>query len=225
MIGRFIFHGRFICDKCGQEHIGVMIAKQIREFLTMLLREKYSDSQSIIKKLEEKPISDTKVWLCRKMSDKYTGNHRYSLKEDEYIIANNSYLSSGILFPLITYLQKRIEEEKGGKQYQEYRNQLDTAKQILEKCEKGDKRISLTKDERSWLRRLLEDKRSSNDMWLNYITESKAFKLFSEGKSPIEVAIALDEPGDRVWYMYREYWELTWRYKLAQIYDEATSLD
>ena len=31
--------------------------------------------------------------------------------------------------------------------------------------------------------------------------ESRAFKMFSEGKSPIEVAIALDEPGDRVRYM------------------------
>jgi hypothetical protein len=51
--------------------------------------------------------------------------------------------------------------------------------------------------------------------------EAKAFKLFSEGKNPIDVAIALDEPGDRVRYMYREYWELTGRYKLAQIYDEA----
>jgi hypothetical protein len=51
--------------------------------------------------------------------------------------------------------------------------------------------------------------------------ESQAFKLFSEGKSPLEVAIALDEPGDRVRYMYREYWELTGRYELAQIYEEA----
>jgi hypothetical protein len=49
----------------------------------------------------------------------------------------------------------------------------------------------------------------------------KAFKLFSEGKSPVEVAIALDEPGDRVRAMYREYWELSGRYKLAQIHDEA----
>jgi hypothetical protein len=53
------------------------------------------------------------------------------------------------------------------------------------------------------------------------LPESQAFKLFSEGKSPIEVAIALDEPGDRVRAMYREYWELTGRYRLAQIYDEA----
>ena len=51
--------------------------------------------------------------------------------------------------------------------------------------------------------------------------ESQAFKLFSEGKTPIEVAIALDEPGDRVRAMYREYWELSGRYELAQIYDEA----
>jgi hypothetical protein len=51
--------------------------------------------------------------------------------------------------------------------------------------------------------------------------ESRAFKLFSEGKTPIEVAIALDEPGDPVRAMYREYWELSGRYELAQIYDEA----
>src|SRR5215467_5247485 len=31
--------------------------------------------------------------------------------------------------------------------------------------------------------------------------ESKAFKLFSEGKSPVEVAIALDQPGDRTFAM------------------------
>jgi hypothetical protein len=51
--------------------------------------------------------------------------------------------------------------------------------------------------------------------------ESRAFKLFSEGKSPVQVVIPLDEPGDRVQAMYREYWELSGRYELAQIYDEA----
>jgi hypothetical protein len=83
----FSFHGRFICDKCGQEHIGIRMAKQIREFLTKLLKEKYPDCQSIIKKLEERPISG----LYREMSDKYTRNHRYTLKEGEYTtIPNNS---------------------------------------------------------------------------------------------------------------------------------------
>jgi hypothetical protein len=51
--------------------------------------------------------------------------------------------------------------------------------------------------------------------------ESPAFKLFSEGKSPVEVAILLDLAADRVRAIYREYWELTGRHKLAQIYDEA----
>ena len=51
--------------------------------------------------------------------------------------------------------------------------------------------------------------------------ESQAFKLFSEGKSPVEVAILLDLAADRVRAIYREYWELTGRYRLAQIYDEA----
>jgi hypothetical protein len=181
----YSFHGRFICDKCGQEHIGVMMAKQIREFLTKLLREKYPDCQSIIKKLEEKPIS-ADVCLYGE-PDKYTGMHRYTLKEGEYIIPNNSYLSSGILFPLITYFQKRIEEEKGekqchfdihtgeqileekhGKQYQKYQNDLDIAKQILEKCKTSGKTISLTKNERSWLRHRLEDKRLWTDMWRNH---------------------------------------------------------
>jgi transposase len=51
--------------------------------------------------------------------------------------------------------------------------------------------------------------------------ESQAFELFSEGKTPVEVAIALDEPGDRVRALYREYWELSGRYELTRIYDEA----
>ncbi|MGA9154290.1 MAG: hypothetical protein WBZ36_27220, partial [Candidatus Nitrosopolaris sp.] len=166
---------------------GVTMAKQICEFLTKLLREKYPDCQSI-KKLEEKPISDEKVFLYNEMSDKYTGNHRYTMKEGDYtIIPNNSYLSSGILLPLITHFQNRIEEEIGerqyhfdistceltlkkklGKRYREYQHDLDTAKQILEKCKTGGRRIILTKDEHSWLRHWLEDKRRSEDMWRNY---------------------------------------------------------
>ena len=36
--------------------------------------------------------------------------------------------------------------------------------------------------------------------------ESQALKMFSEGKSPIEVAILLDLAADRVRAIYREYW-------------------
>ena len=49
----------------------------------------------------------------------------------------------------------------------------------------------------------------------------QAYKLFSELKSPVEVAIELDRPADRVRARYREYWELEGMYGLSQIYDEA----
>ena len=45
--------------------------------------------------------------------------------------------------------------------------------------------------------------------------ESQAFKLFSEGRSPVEVAILLDLAADRVRALYREYWELTGRPKFS----------
>src|SRR5215472_8247458 len=51
--------------------------------------------------------------------------------------------------------------------------------------------------------------------------ESQALKLFSEGRSPVEIAILLDLAADRVRVIYREYLELTGRFELAQIYDEA----
>jgi hypothetical protein len=91
------------------------------------------------------------------------------------------------LFLLITHFQKCLENEKGekqynfdiqtgelileekhGKRYQEYQNDLDTAKLILGKCKTGGKRIILTKDEHLWLRHWLEDKRRSLDLWRNY---------------------------------------------------------
>jgi hypothetical protein len=53
--------------------------------------------------------------------------------------------------------------------------------------------------------------------------ESQALKMFSEGRSPVEVAILLDLAADRVRAIYREYWELTGRFDLAQVYDEARS--
>src|SRR5215469_8829904 len=50
---------------------------------------------------------------------------------------------------------------------------------------------------------------------------TQAIKLFSELKSPVEVAIALDLPANQVRAIYQEYWELEGMYGLAQIYEEA----
>jgi predicted DNA-binding protein YlxM (UPF0122 family) len=37
---------------------------------------------------------------------------------------------------------------------------------------------------------------------------SKAYKLFSKGKTPIQVAITLNRPTSKVSILYREYWRL-----------------
>jgi hypothetical protein len=50
---------------------------------------------------------------------------------------------------------------------------------------------------------------------------TQAIKLFSELKTPVDVAIALDLPANQVRAIYREYWELEGMYGLAQIYDES----
>jgi hypothetical protein len=50
---------------------------------------------------------------------------------------------------------------------------------------------------------------------------TQAIKLFSEGNSPVDVAIALDLQTDQVLAIYREFWELEGMYGLAQICEEA----
>ena len=50
---------------------------------------------------------------------------------------------------------------------------------------------------------------------------SKAYQLFSEGKTPIEVAIILNLPASKVSKLYREYWELRGLDILNLIYKET----
>ena len=50
---------------------------------------------------------------------------------------------------------------------------------------------------------------------------TQAIKLFSEGKTTVDVVIALNLPADHVWAIYRQYWDLKHMYELGQIYDEA----
>ena len=50
--------------------------------------------------------------------------------------------------------------------------------------------------------------------------ESQAFKLFSEGKTPVDVVIALDIPADEVRAIYLDYWGLNDMHKLVEVYEE-----
>jgi len=50
--------------------------------------------------------------------------------------------------------------------------------------------------------------------------ERKAFKLFSDGKKPVEVAITLDIKADYVNGLYRKYWELNQLDQLSLLYQK-----
>ena len=50
---------------------------------------------------------------------------------------------------------------------------------------------------------------------------SKAYQLFSEGKTPIEVATLLNLPASKVSKLYREYWTLRGLDKLNTVYKES----
>ena len=60
------------------------------------------------------------------------------------------------------------------------------------------------------------DNSSSTGMSLS----TQAYKLFSQGKSPVEVAIKLDLRESEVTEYYREYWKLKGLHKLTIVYEE-----
>src|SRR5918995_628571 len=57
-------------------------------------------------------------------------------------------------------------------------------------------------------------------MYDRVIPNVKAYKLFSEGKRPLEVASELNLPGPQVQQFYSEYWNLRKMHKLVTIYQE-----
>ena len=49
---------------------------------------------------------------------------------------------------------------------------------------------------------------------------TRAIKMFSEGKTPVDVVIGLDLPADEVQEIYRQFLELKNMYKLVEVYNE-----
>ena len=49
---------------------------------------------------------------------------------------------------------------------------------------------------------------------------TKAYRLFAEGKSPLQVSIALNLRASEVKTLYREFWELRRMHSLAKLYNE-----
>jgi hypothetical protein len=57
-----------------------------------------------------------------------------------------------------------------------------------------------------------------------FIPNVKAYKLFDEGKSLLEVTAELNLPGPQVQQFYIEYWNLRRMHKLVTIYQETQDI-
>jgi hypothetical protein len=71
----------------------------------------------------------------------------------------------------------------------------------------------------------IERERGQSEGKDDYDIESKskntrAIKLFSEGKTPVDVAVGLDLPADEVQEIYRQFLGLKNMHKLVEVYDE-----
>ena len=69
-----------------------------------------------------------------------------------------------------------------------------------------------------WIRQ--EEKKTSKEQAEKVSQSTQAYKLFSEGKSPVQVAIALNIQEPEVAKFYVEYWKLVQLHSLSRIYEE-----
>src|SRR5918999_3157929 len=75
------------------------------------------------------------------------------------------------------------------------------------------------------LKKAKEEKEASKDQVEKISLSTQAYKLFSEGKSPLEVAIELKIKADEVNEYHKEYLKLVHRDNLNQIYEEIGDND
>jgi transposase len=65
-----------------------------------------------------------------------------------------------------------------------------------------------------------KEKESEQQRTRQEFLSSKAYKLFSEGKSPVQVAIELNIRASEAIILQREYWDLEGLHNLNRIYEE-----
>jgi hypothetical protein len=71
----------------------------------------------------------------------------------------------------------------------------------------------------SIIRKVTGDNRSKEQA-VEASKETQAYKLFMQGKKPVEVAIALNLGSNDVGRLYRGYWDLQGLYELNLTYEE-----
>ena len=106
-----------------------------------------------------------------------------------------------------------ISEERKKRVIDLYFNQGKTTREIAKIERMSIRDISPILREEEVKRQRLKDQQQEE-------LSSKAYKLFSEGKRPVEVAISLNIREPDATKLYREYWKLKRLHKLNLIYEE-----
>jgi hypothetical protein len=70
------------------------------------------------------------------------------------------------------------------------------------------------------LKKATQENERSKEKTKKVSQAAQAYELFSKGKTPIQVAIALNLRQNEVTDFYREYWILQHQYDLNHVYDE-----
>ena len=107
-----------------------------------------------------------------------------------------------------------ISEERKKRVIDLYYNQGKTTRDIAEIERMSIRDISAILKEEEARRQRHNQQQEQGEL------SAKAYELFSKGKTPVEVAIALNLREPEVSIMYREYWKLKRQYKLNLIYEE-----
>jgi hypothetical protein len=68
---------------------------------------------------------------------------------------------------------------------------------------------------------IIKEEKARRQKYKQQETSAQAYKLFSQGKTPIDVAIILNLPASKVSKLYREYWDLKGLNKLNTIHKET----
>ena len=94
-------------------------------------------------------------------------------------------------------------------------NQGKSTREITEEA-----RISF-RDIGAILNKAIEEKETSKEQADKVTKSTQAYKLFSEGKSPVQVAIELNLQEPQVAKFYLEYWKLVQHHSLNWVYEQV----
>jgi transposase len=108
-----------------------------------------------------------------------------------------------------------ISEERKKRVIDLYYNQGKTTREIAKIERMSIRDISAILKEEEARRQKYKDQQQKEEL------SSKAYKLFCEGKRPVEVAIALNLREPEITKMYREYWKLKRHHILNSIFKET----